>query len=312
MNLFTVDRDLKLLFAIVISLLVAASFIGWFLRRRARSIAANLNARIVSWWALIAVFGVALALGEIGVIALFGILSFLALREFLTLTPTNPADHRTLFWSFFLFTPMQYYLVGIRWYGLFAILIPVYAFLFIPVRNAIAGDTVRFLERTAKIQWALMVCTFCLSHAPALLLLDIPGYAGYGPKLLFYFLIVVQLSDVMQYVWGKLIGRHPIAPRVSPNKTWEGFIGGVLSATAVGAALAWATPFRPWQAALICLASTLMGFAGGLTMSAIKRDRGVKDYGTMLVGHGGVLDRIDSVCFSAPVFFHITRHYFTP
>ena len=195
---------------------------------------------------------------------------------------------------------------------MYSILIPVYAFLYIPMRNALAGDTRQFLERTAKIQWGLMVCTYCLSYAPALLVLDISGFRKHNAGLLFYFLIVVQLSDVMQYVWGKLLGRTPVAPDVSPNKTLEGLCGGVLTATLAGAALCWATPFKWWQAAPICLVTTLIGFAGDLTMSAIKRERGVKDYGTIIVGHGGVLDRIDSICFAAPVFFHTTRYFFTP
>ena len=71
----------------------------------------------------------------------------------------------------------------------------------------------------------------------------------------------------------------------------------------------WATPFPWWMAAADVAVIALMGFAGGLTLSAIKRDRGVKDYGTLVEGHGGVLDRIDSICFAAPVFFHFTRYW---
>ena len=300
----------------VLTILVIASLVGWALSRRSgddkwRSTVANLNARTKAWWVMVGIFAAALALGRTGTIVLFGLLSFLALREFVTLTPTRPGDHRTLFWAFFVFTPLQYMMVSSGWYGLFSILIPVYAFLFVPLRSAAAGDCERFLERTAKIQWALMVCVYCLSHAPALLTLEIPGYAGQGAKLLFFLVVVAQISDVLQYVWGKTLGRHRIAPLVSPNKTWEGFIGGIASATGIGAALWWITPFTPWQAAGMALAIALMGFAGGLVMSAIKRDRGVKDYGALIEGHGGVMDRIDSLCFAAPVFFHLTRYYFT-
>ncbi len=300
----------------VLTLLIIASLIGWALSRRSgddkwRSTVANLNARTNAWWVMAGVFGAALALGRTGTVVLFGLLSFLALREFITLTPTRPGDHRTLFWAFFVFTPLQYIMVSSGWIGLFSILIPVYAFLFVPLRSAAAGDCERFLERTAKIQWALMVCVYCLSHAPALLTLEIPGYSGQGAKLLFFLVVVAQISDVLQYVWGKTLGRHKIVPLVSPNKTWEGFIGGIASATGIGAALWWITPFTPLQAAGMALAIALMGFAGGLVMSAIKRDRGVKDYGALIEGHGGVMDRIDSLCFAAPVFFHLTRYYFT-
>lgn len=300
----------------VLTILVLASLVGWALSRKNgddkwRSTVANLNARTKAWWVMVGIFAAALALGRTGTVVLFGLLSFLALREFITLTPTRPGDHRTLFWAFFVFTPLQYMMVSSGWYGLFSILIPVYAFLFVPLRSAAAGDCERFLERTAKMQWALMVCVYCLSHAPALLTLEIPGYTGQGTKLLFFLVVVAQISDVLQYVWGKTFGSHQIAPLVSPNKTWEGFLGGIASATGIGAALWWITPFTPWQATGMALAITLMGFAGGMVMSAIKRDRGVKDYGALIEGHGGVMDRIDSLCFAAPVFFHLTRYYFT-
>jgi phosphatidate cytidylyltransferase len=243
---------------------------------------------------------------------LFGLTSFLALREFITLTPTRLGDHRTLFLAFFIITPLHYYLVAIQWYALFTIFIPVYAFLFLPIRSAAAGDCERFLERTAKIQWALMICVYCVSHAPAILSLEIPGYEGQNAKLLFFLVLIAQISDVLQYVWGKTLGKRKIAPTVSPNKTWEGFIGGVISASFIGGALWRITPFTFWEAFGMSLAICFMGFGGGLVMSAIKRDRGVKDYGTLIEGHGGVLDRIDSICFAAPVFFHLTRYYFTP
>jgi phosphatidate cytidylyltransferase len=312
-----VDKHLALLFGGVVGLLVIASLIGWILRSRVKSesgraTVANLNARIRAWWVMSAIFAGTLVVGPFGSLVLFGFTSFMALREYITLTPTRRGDHRALFWSFFIFTPLQYWLIGVRWYGLFSILIPVYAFLFIPTRAALAGDTERFLERAAKIQWGLMICVYCLSHAPALLMLNIPGYAGQGAKLLLYLVLVDQMSDVLQYVWGKLAGRHKIAPTVSPNKTVEGFLGGVLTATALGMALWWVTPFTPLQAAAMSLVITLLGFFGGLTMSAIKRDRGIKDFGMMIEGHGGFLDRIDSLCFAAPIFFHVTRFFYTP
>jgi phosphatidate cytidylyltransferase len=313
----TKPTPLAQLVAGVVTLLVVASMIGWVLSRRAKSDTAkatikNLNARIRAWWVMVAVFGVAIATGGVGSIVLFFIASFLAMREFMTLTPTAQADHSVLLFAFFIFAPLQYLLVWSQWYGLFAILIPVYAFVAIPTRMAISGDTTRFLERTSTVQWGLMACVYCVSHTPALLMLQVPDYDGTGATLLFYLVLVAQINDVMQYVWGKLLGKHPIAPNVSPNKTWEGFIGGTLTAIGIGTALWWATPFTPLEAAGMSLAITLMGFAGGLVMSAVKRDRGVKDYGSLIEGHGGVLDRIDSLLFAAPVFFHLTRFFFVP
>jgi phosphatidate cytidylyltransferase len=308
------DSQLVWAFAGVLGLLAVSSLTGLVLKAvirkpEAQATISNLNARIGAWWIMSAIFALTLVIGPIGSLVLFGLMSFLALREYVTLLPARRADHRTLFWAFFIFTPLQYFLIGIQWYGMFAILIPVFAFLFVPARLAIAGDTEAFLERASTIQWGLMICVYCLSYTPALLMLQIAGY-GRPAKLMLYLVLVDQLSDVLQYVWGKMLGRHKIAPVVSPNKTWEGFIGGVLSATAIGTALWWMTPFTPAVAAAVSLAITLMGFAGGLTMSAIKRDRGVKDYGTLIKGHGGILDRMDSMCFAAPVFFHIVRYFY--
>ena len=311
------DRELELLLGGTLVLLVVASAVAAILKRRVKSenkraTIANLVARVNAWWVMVIVFASALVLGPIGTVVLYAVLSFFALREFITLTPTTRADHATLFWSFFLVLPLQYLLVAIGWYGMFAIFVPVYAFLFVPARSALAGDTRHFLERVAKIQWGLMIAVYCLSHAPALLMLPLPKAAGEAAnaKLLLFLVIVVQLSDVFQYVWGKLLGRRKIAPAVSPSKTVEGFVGGVLTATAIGAALWWATPFTPRQAAGFAFAICLMGFAGGLVASAIKRDRGVKDFGALLAGHGGILDRVDSLCFAAPLFFHLVRFLF--
>jgi phosphatidate cytidylyltransferase len=313
----TGDRTLLALAGGVLTLLVVASVAGWILHRlvtsaSGRATVDNINARIRAWWVMAIIFVVAVSTGAIVSILLFALLSFLALREFVTLAPTKPADHRALFWSFFIVTPVQYALIWAQWYGLFSILIPVYISIFLAIRTALAGDTERFLERTATNQWGLMICVYFVSYVPALLMLRIPGYERQMPKLMFFLVLVVQLSDVLQYVWGKTLGRRPIAPSISPQKTWEGLIGGIGCATAIGAATWWATPFSPLIAAAMALVVTSMGFAGGLIMSGIKRDRGVKDYGALIAGHGGVLDRIDSLCFAAPVFFHLTRYFYVP
>ena len=310
------DAKLVLLSCGVLFLLVVSTLIGQLLKSRrtdaTRPTIDNLNARIRAWWKMCAIFAVAVMIGKVGALILFALISFLAMREYMTLVPTRRGDHLTLFWSFFVIMPLQYYLIGIQWYGFFAIMIPVFAFLFVPTSIAIAGDTANFLDRGAKIQFGITVCAYCLSHAPALLILKIPGYEGHDARLLLYLVLVDQMSDVLQYVWGKLIGKHKIAWRVSPNKTWEGFIGGVVSATALGTSLWWATPFTPLQSAGMSFIICILGFAGGLVMSAIKRDIGIKDFGVVIEGHGGVLDRIDSLCFAAPVFFHVVRFYFVP
>ncbi|GGF59100.1 phosphatidate cytidylyltransferase [Azorhizobium oxalatiphilum] len=304
------------LFCGVLAVLLLATGIGQLIARRTaaggpNAVVQNLNARINAWWVMVGVLALAFLFGKGGVVVLFGLCAFAALREFITLTPTRRGDHYALALAFFVILPVQFWLVQIEWYGLYAIFIPVYVFLLLPVIAALRGDTSRFMERIAEVQWALMICVYCLSHVPALLTLPIAGYEGRGLLLIAFLVLVVQASDVLQYVWGKLFGRHKVAPALSPSKTWEGLIGGVLSATALGAALWWVTPFAPHEAALLAFVSCLMGFFGGLVMSAIKRDRGVKDWGQSIAGHGGFLDRLDSIVFSAPVFFHLTRYFWT-
>ena len=299
------------------AVLLLSSLIGWLLSRRVsgesgRAVVDNLNARIKAWWIMVAVFAVAFMLGKMATIVMFALISWFALREFMTLTPTRPGDHRALSVSFVIAIPLQYALIADQWYALFSILIPVYGFLLLPSLSVLAQDTEHFLERAAKIQWGVMLTIYCISHVPALLLLDIPDYAGQNALLLFYLLLVVQLSDVLQYVFGKLFGKTKIAPVVSPSKTVEGFVGGALSATAIGAAMWWITPFTPLQAAGMSAAIVVMGFLGGLVLSAVKRSLGAKDWGSMIQGHGGMMDRMDSVSFAAPVFFHLTRYFFTP
>jgi len=214
-----------------------------------------------------------------------------------------------MFLAFFVFLPLQYYLVYLDWYNFAAVLIPVYAFLSLPVIAALRNDTSHYLERIADTQWGLMICVFSLSHVPMLLALDIEGYQGKSILLAVFLLVIVQSSDVLQYIWGKLLGSHKVAPDLSPSKTWEGLIGGVFSASLLAVFLSFITPFAWYEAALFGLIICLCGFFGGLVMSAIKRDRGIKDWGNAIEGHGGFLDRLDSVLFSAPIYFHLIRYF---
>ncbi len=340
----------------VVVLLGAATAAVSVLRRRSDSgidpaIVQTFWLRLRAWWMLCAVLVTALVVAKAATVILFWLISFWALREFITLTPTRPGDHRALFWVFSLVTPLQFLLVGLEWYGLYSILIPVYVFLFILARIAMSGDSKRFLERTAKIQAGLLICVYCLSYAPALLNLPLrhpataqqaaaaatanrPGApgpqadpaaadrgdadsaeqdepdSGSNARLLFFFILIVQLSDTLQYAWAHIPSKHVIVPTIHPGKTWEGLLGGAGSVALIGGVLWWAIPpFPYWFAAGMSLVVAFMGFAGALTMSAIKRDRGVKDYGTLVEGHGGILDRIDSICFAAPVFYHFTRYW---
>ena len=302
------------LFGGLIITLIIASSIGYGLKFKVgfstpHAVIDNLNARINAWWVMILIIFAAAALGFYGLIGLFFVISFMALREFLSLLYIRRGDHLALAACFYVILPLQYFLVAIDWFSMFTIFIPVYGFLFLPILSALLGDTAHFLDRSTKVQWALMISVFCISHIPAILTLDIEGFEDKKLLLMIFLILVVQSSDVLQYVWGKLFGKHKIAPKLSPSKTVEGFVGGVISASVLGGLLYWLTPFNPVQAVLMSLLICLMGFLGGLVMSAMKRSMGVKDWGNMISGHGGMLDRMDSLCFAAPIFFHVVRYY---
>ena len=306
------QRDGLLLFVGIGVLLIVASTIGWLLKRRMKSpnsVIDNLNKRINAWWVMVAIFAIAIFLGKLTVIILFFIASGIALREFLTLTPITRYDYWPLLFAYFIVLPLQYILVAVSWYELFCIFIPIYGFLFLAILAAITGSAHNFLARIAEVQWGLMITVYSISFIPALIILPIDHYQDRNLLLIAFLVFVVELSDVLQYVFGKLFGKHSISPNLSPSKTVEGFIGGIFSASLIGACLWWVTPFSFIQAGLISLMITLLGFLGGLVMSAIKRDRGVKDWGKLISGHGGVLDRLDSICFAAPIFFHVVRYY---
>jgi phosphatidate cytidylyltransferase len=326
------DQRTVILMVIVLATLTVAQIVGYFLGRQPETtwnpaVVRAFNLRLRAYWMMSAILATAFLVGTGATVFLFFCVSFWALREFITLTPTRMGDHRALFWVFFIFAPFQYFLVfnlprdlaratPDRWYDLFVVTVPVFGFLFIATRIALAGDSKRFLERAAKTQAALLICVYALSYAPALLCLDLrdleknPTHAD-PAGLLFFFVVMVQLGDLLQYAWGHFIGKHVIAPEIHASRTWEGVFGGVLSTSLLGIVFSWVTPFREVEAAIMSLVIAIMGFAGTMTLSAIKRDRGVKDYGTLVRGHAGVLDRIDSMCFAAPVFFHLTRLLYT-
>lgn len=307
--------DTTRLFLGLVAVLATASLVAGILSwRSSKPLPAtldNLNARIKAWWIMVAGISIAFLFGKGGVIALFAFVSFAALREYVTLTNTRHADRWTLLGMFLVVVPAQYYLIWIDWYGLYSIFIPVYCFLAMPAVTALRGDTSRFLERVSEQQWGIMLSVYCISHVPALVTLPIPGNEGRSLLLIAFLIATVQGSDVLQYIFGKLFGRHKVAPSISPSKTWEGLVGGIASASLMGAGLYWLTPFSPLEAGTLAGLACIMGFFGGLVASAIKRDRGVKDWGHMIEGHGGMLDRADSLVFAAPVFFHIVRYAWT-
>jgi phosphatidate cytidylyltransferase len=304
------QHPVPMVFALVYGFLAVATLAGTALSARAGATATmvNLNDRIRSWWYIVTVLAVVFLAGETTTVVLFALVSFWCLREFLSLTPTRPADHYTIAAAFYLFLPLQYWLLIDPWIGVFTIAIPVYAFLALPAIAVLRGETQDFLQRIAKIQWALMLAVYCTSHVPALLVLDVPDYRAGNFGLVAFLILVVQGSDVLQYIFGKTMGKTLLAPTVSPSKTWEGLLLGGGAAVVLGGALYWLTPFGLPGAVGVSAVLVVAGALGGLVLSAVKRSLGAKDWGTMVEGHGGMLDRMDSLAFAAPVFFHLVNY----
>jgi phosphatidate cytidylyltransferase len=264
-------------------------------------------------WMMATVFWVGWVLGETVATVLFAIVAFFALREFITLSPTRRGDHRSLVLAFFVVLPLQFWIVGSKHFDLFTVFIPVYVFLAIPVVSALANDPQRFLERNAKLQWGIMVCVYGMSHVPALLLLDFPGYRGKGAFLVFFLVFVVQTCMVVQHLLGRRFPHKPVAPQVSQSFQWVSWLAGVAVGGLVGGLLTFITPFKPGQALGMALLACVAGSLGHLVMKALKRDRGITSWGMQgmsVTGAGGLLDRVDALCFAAPVFFHSARWYF--
>lgn len=290
----------------VFAVLTAASLLSVV-----RSGGGELRARIRSWWIMAGIFAFAMLLGHTAMLLFLGLVSFLALKEYLSLIPTRRADRTVLFWAY-LAIPIQYYWVGSEWYGMFAIFIPVYMFLFLPLPMLIKGETEGFLKAIGTLNWGLMATIYGISHAAFLLVLPADGNPGAGGAgLLLFLVLVTEFNDVAQYVWGRTLGRHKVIPRVSPNKTWEGLIGGVATTGLLSLLLAPVlTPLAPLPALALGAFLGAAGFFGDVTISAIKRDLGIKDSGALIPGHGGILDRLDSLTYTAPLFFHIIRYFY--
>lgn len=304
--------EILILLGGAVIVLVTATAVAWRLEARhgATETLSNLKSRIYAWWIMVGVLAIVFLVGRTLTILLFALNAALVLREFLAVAEDRPQDRLARTLAYTIVLPFQFYLIWWDWYGLFSVFIPVYVFFLLPVVMAATGGPDNILSRLTVLQWGLMVSVYGLSHVPALANLAFAD--GSDPFLLIAFLvIVVQASDVAQYIWGKLYGRRKLAPVLSPSKTWEGFLGGVATASLLGGLLWWLTPFGFFGAVLMALVAALMGVAGGLALSAIKRDRGVKDWGAGIAGHGGFLDRLDSLVFSAPIFFHLSRWFWS-
>jgi len=307
MNLMALDPSVRWTLAGIGGILILATIIVQVLVRwKTDADFTSLRQRIISWWVMAGVFTLAMTLSHNVSISFFAFISFLAFKEFLSLIPTRRADRRVLFWAY-LAIPLQFYWVYLEWYGMFIVFIPMYMFLLLPLRMVTIGQTKGYVKAAGTIHWGLMLTVFCLSHAAFLLVLKETHApeASPGAGLVLFLVVLTQLNDICQFIWGKSLGNRKILPKVSPGKTWAGFLGGVATTTVI----AWqAGPFLTMLNAEQSIGAGLIigigGFFGDVNLSALKRDLRVKDSGTMLPGHGGILDRVDSLTYTAPLFFH--------
>jgi len=316
----SVNGQVALLFVVLFGVLVLVSLgvlvlslraSGQTLSEAQRDRQQRLLRDLRAMWLGSTVFWLAWVSGPLGATLAFSLFSFFALREFITLVKTRRGDHRSLLLAFFGALPLQYLLVGTRAFDLFTVFVPVYVFLAIPVASALAGDPERFLERNAKIQWGIMVCVYGLSHAPALLLLQLPAYADRGAFLLFFLVMATAAAQIAQELASRWLRRRPLARQIDRSFSWRAWLIGLWSAAAVGAALFWITPVDPGRAAVMAAVAGGCGTLGELVMRALKKDAGVRFWGnrSSVTGAVGLLDRVAPLCFAAPVFFHFVRWY---
>ena len=316
----SVTQQVALLFFVLFGVLALVSIAAQMVALRdaeddrLRDRRARFKRELNAIWIGALAFWIAWVSGPVGATLLFGVLSFIALREFITLTHTRRADHRSLLLAFFVILPAQFVLAGAQSLNLFMVFIPVYSFLAIPVVSAFGNDPQRFLERTAKIQWGIMVCVYGMSHAPALLLLEFPGHSGRGAFLVFYLVMVVAGAYIGQEAISRRLRSMPVARQISRTFSWRAWLVGALAAGLIGGLLYWATPFKPLQAIAMGALAGAVGTLGDFVMKALKRDAGVRHWGgrTTVTGAVGLLDRVAPLCFAAPVFFHVVRWYFVP
>ena len=305
-----ISGEIQIVIFIILAILVVSSIVLgiWGLFSKSKMLT-ELKTRTKSWWIMCTLFITATIISNVITYACIGFLSFAALREFYSVIKLRKSDRAGMLWCY-LAIPVQYYLAYRGWYELFIVFIPVFMFVWIPFILVLQGETKMIMSSMAGLPTSLMLCVFGLSHMAYLISLpEIDGFSAGGKGLLLFLIFITQINDVMQFIWGKLIGKHKILPKISPNKTWGGFIGGLISSVFIGYLMSFLTPLNHWQVIVVSFFIAGVGFVGDVVVSAIKRDMGVKDMGQAIPGHGGVLDRIDSLALTTPIFFHLVYFF---
>jgi len=305
-----ISGEIQIVIFIILAILLFSSIVlgVWGLFSKSKMLT-ELKTRTKSWWIMCTLFITATIISNVITYVCIGFLSFAALREFYSVIKLRKSDRAGMLWCY-LAIPVQYYLAYRGWYELFIVFIPVFMFVWIPFILVLQGETKMIMSSMAGLPTSLMLCVFGLSHMAYLISLpEIDGFSAGGKGLLLFLIFITQINDVMQFIWGKLIGKHKILPKISPNKTWGGFIGGLISSVFIGYLMSFLTPLNHWQVIVVSFFIAGVGFVGDVVVSAIKRDMGVKDMGQTIPGHGGVLDRIDSLALTTPIFFHLVYFF---
>ena len=311
MNLSILSNETLWVLSSILVILILSTLITYIMMKKNPSNGlTEVMLRIKSWWFMFFIFTLALVIHSTISLIFMCILSFLALKEYFSLIPFNRSHRLVIFWAY-LSIPIQFLFIYFELYGMFIIFIPVYMFLLIPIQAIIVGDTKNFLHSISAVQWGMMLMVFGLSHLAFLLVLPGREDSTAGAGLVLFLVVLTQANDVAQFIWGKTLGKNKIVPKVSPNKTWEGFIGGVITTTLLSMILApLITPLTLFGSIIAGLYIGIMGFIGDVNISALKRDLNIKDTSALIPGHGGLLDRVDSLTYTAPLFFHFARFFY--
>ncbi|MCH2224190.1 MAG: phosphatidate cytidylyltransferase [Crocinitomicaceae bacterium] len=295
--------------AIIFSILTICSVIFQILYyKKETTLLKELITRIHSWWKI--TIGIAIIITAPPIIGtiLLAFISFVALREMFSIGRIRSADRVALFVGYFA-VPVQYYLAYNNFYEVFLYFIPLIMFISIPVILVLTGKTKMIGRSMSIIPAMLMLTVYMLSYIALLFNIESTNFSAGPGGLIIFLIMLTSFNDVFQFTWGKLLGRHKILPNVSPNKTWEGFVGGIFSTAGLAYLIKFLTPLEGYQALIIGFIIGVIGFLGDSLISAIKRDLNIKDTDDLIPGHGGAMDRLDSIILTAPVFYHLLTYF---
>lgn len=254
------------------------------------------------WFILIPILLIPLLLGRTYFIFVVLLLALASFREFTR--ATGLWTDKSFTWAGYLSIILIFYAVFIDWYALYNAL-PIYCMLAVLAIPILRGEFEHMIQKTCLTILGILYFGWLFSHLAYFE--NMQGGIGY----IIFIIILVELNDALAATFGKLFGRHKFVPRISPNKTIEGTALSLVGILFFAHIFRFAIPeYSTWQIWVIAILISIGGTCGDLVISFIKRDLQIKDMGKLIPGHGGILDRFDSLIFVAPIFFHFTRYFF--